>query len=97
MLFAHGPKKVSETLHTFRDWKSESAIYPFSKADFRIERLSWWENSRAMTLMGKLFGRTKAEPVEVKPSISFASEKLFHRATKRIFAKYKATIRKLEP
>lgn len=45
--------------------------------------------------MGKLFGREKVESVEVKPSISFASERLFQRARKRIFAKYQATIRKL--
>jgi hypothetical protein len=51
----------------------------------------------SMTLIGKLFGRAKVEPVEVKPSTSFASEKLFQRAAKRIFAKYRATIRKLEP
>jgi hypothetical protein len=50
-----------------------------------------------MTLIGKLFGRQKVEPVEVKSSTSFVSEKLFQRARKRIFAKYRATICKLEP
>jgi hypothetical protein len=50
-----------------------------------------------MALMEKLFGRVKVESVELKPSINLASERLFQRARKRIFAKYKATIRKLEP
>ena len=50
-----------------------------------------------MALIGKLFGRSKRQPEEVKTSTCFASEKIFRRATKRIIAKYKATIRKLEP
>jgi hypothetical protein len=50
-----------------------------------------------MGFIGKLFGRPKSEPPEAEVSVSFASEKLFLRATKRIFAKYKVTIRKLEP
>jgi hypothetical protein len=50
-----------------------------------------------MALMEKLFGRAKVESVEVKPASSFASDKLLQRARKRIFAKYRATIRKLEP
>jgi hypothetical protein len=47
--------------------------------------------------IGKLFGRTKGEPVEIKATASFVGDKPFRRATKRIFAKYKETIRKLEP
>jgi hypothetical protein len=35
--------------------------------------------------------------VEIKASASFVPEKLFRRATKRILAKYKVTIRKLGP
>jgi hypothetical protein len=50
-----------------------------------------------MSLIGKLFGRSKSEPVEVKASISFAPEVHFRRAAKRILAKYRATIRKLDP
>ena len=50
-----------------------------------------------MGFIGKFFGRPKSEPPEAEVSVSFASEKLFIRATKRIFAKYKVTIRKLEP
>jgi hypothetical protein len=48
-------------------------------------------------LIGKLFGRSKGEPVEIKASASFVPEKPFRRATKRIFAKYKVTIRRLGP
>jgi hypothetical protein len=50
-----------------------------------------------MALIGKLFGRSKAEPVEIKDPTNFASDKLFRRAIKRIFAKYKVAIQKLEP
>jgi len=48
-----------------------------------------------VALIGKLFGGSKSEPVEIKASTGFVPEKVFRRATKRIFAKYKATIRKL--
>ena len=50
-----------------------------------------------MGLIGKLFGRSKGEPVEIKASESFVPEKMFRRSTKRIFAKYKVAIRKLGP
>jgi hypothetical protein len=50
-----------------------------------------------VALSGKLFGRSKGGPVEIKASASFVPDKLFRRATKRIFAKYKVTIRKLGP
>jgi len=50
-----------------------------------------------VTLLEKFFRRSKSEPVEVKASTTFASDKLFRRAIKRIFAKYRETIRKLEP
>ena len=46
-----------------------------------------------MALIGELFGGSKSEPVEVKAATCFASENVFRRATKRILAKYKATIR----
>jgi hypothetical protein len=49
-----------------------------------------------VALIGKLFGRSKDGPVEIKASPGFASEKLFRRSVKRILAKYKETIRKLE-
>jgi hypothetical protein len=52
---------------------------------------------KSVVLIGKLFGRSKGEPVESKASASFVPEKLFRRATKRILAKYKVTIRKLGP
>jgi hypothetical protein len=52
---------------------------------------------KQVALIGKLFGRSKGEPVEIKASVSFVPDKLFRRATKRIFAKYKVTIRKLGP
>jgi hypothetical protein len=51
----------------------------------------------SVVLIGKLFGRSKGQPVEIKVTASFVSDKLFRRATKRIFAKYKETIRKLGP
>jgi hypothetical protein len=50
---------------------------------------------KVVVLSGKLFGRSKGEPVEIKASASFVPEKMFRRATKRIFAKYKVAIRKL--
>jgi hypothetical protein len=50
----------------------------------------------SVALIGKLFGRSKDGPVEIKVSPGFASEKLFRRSAKRILAKYKETIRKLE-
>jgi hypothetical protein len=50
-----------------------------------------------VVLIGKLFGRSKGGPVEIKATASFVPDKLFRRATKRIFAKYKDTIRKLAP
>jgi hypothetical protein len=50
-----------------------------------------------VVLIGKLFGRSKGEPVEIKASASFVAEKPFRRATKRIFARYKVTIRRLGP
>jgi hypothetical protein len=49
-----------------------------------------------VALIGKLFGRSKDGPLEIKASPGFASEKLFRRSVKRILAKYKETIRKLE-
>jgi hypothetical protein len=52
---------------------------------------------KIVVLIGKLFGRSKGEPVEIKASASFVPEKMFRRATKRIFAKYKVAIRKLGP
>jgi hypothetical protein len=52
---------------------------------------------KSVVLIGKLFGRSKGEPVEIKATASFVPDKLFRRATKRIFAKYKQTIRKLGP
>jgi hypothetical protein len=52
---------------------------------------------QSVALIGKLFGRSKGGAVEIKASASFAPEKLFRRATKRIFTKYKGTIRKLGP
>ena len=52
---------------------------------------------KSVVLIGKLFGRSKGESVESKASASFVPEKLFRRATKRILAKYKVTIRKLGP
>jgi hypothetical protein len=52
---------------------------------------------KSVALIGKLFGRSKGEPVEIKATDSFVPDKLFRRATKRIFAKYKETIRKLGP
>jgi hypothetical protein len=51
----------------------------------------------SMGFIGKLFGRPKSEPPEAEVSVAFVSDKLFRRATKRIFAKYKVTIRKLVP
>ena len=50
---------------------------------------------KSVALIGKLFGRSKGEPVELKATDSFVPDKPFRRATKRIFAKYKETIRKL--
>jgi hypothetical protein len=51
-----------------------------------------------MALIGKLFGGSKGGgPVEIKISASFVPEKLFRRATKRIFGKFKGAIRKLGP
>jgi hypothetical protein len=50
---------------------------------------------KSVALIGKLFGRSKGEPVEIKATASFVSDKTFRRATKRIFAKYKEPIRKL--
>jgi hypothetical protein len=58
---------------------------------------AFWDNAQRMALIGKLFGRSKAEPIEVKDPTNFASDKLFRRAVKRIFAKYKGAIQKLEP
>jgi hypothetical protein len=52
---------------------------------------------KIVVLIGKLFGRSKGEPVEIKASASFVPEKMFRRSTKRIFAKYKVAIRKLGP
>jgi hypothetical protein len=49
-----------------------------------------------VALIGKLFGRSKDGPLEIKASPGFASEKLFRRSVKRILTKYKETIRKLE-
>jgi hypothetical protein len=77
---------------------AEKRKLAFFRADLRIERFSWGDRiPKTMALMGKLFGRPKVESVEVKPSFNLASERLFQRARKRILAKYKATIRKLEP
>jgi hypothetical protein len=52
---------------------------------------------KSVVLIGKLFGRSKGEPVEIKATASFVEDKPFRRASKRIFAKYKETIRKLGP
>jgi hypothetical protein len=52
---------------------------------------------KIVVLIGKLFGRSKGEPVEIKATASFVPEKMFRRATKRILAKYKVAIRKLGP
>jgi hypothetical protein len=50
---------------------------------------------KPVALIGKLFGRSKGEPVEIKVTGAVVPDKSFRRATKRIFAKYKETIRKL--
>jgi hypothetical protein len=55
------------------------------------------ERFSGVALIGKLFGRSKGQPVEIKVSATFVPDKLFRRATRRIFAKYKVTIRKLGP
>jgi hypothetical protein len=52
---------------------------------------------KSVVLIGKLFGRTKGAPVEIKATASFVPDKPFRKATKRIFAKYKEAIRKLGP
>jgi hypothetical protein len=52
---------------------------------------------KRVALIGKLFGRSKGEPVEIKVTAAFVPDKSFRRATKRIFAKYKETFRKLGP
>jgi hypothetical protein len=62
---------------------------------FMIERLPFCGILQSMVLIGKLFGGSKGKPVEIKASASFAPEKHFRRAVKRIFAKYKGTIGKL--
>jgi hypothetical protein len=50
---------------------------------------------KTVFLIGKLFGRSKGEPVEITATASFVPEKMFRRATKRILAKYRVAIRKL--
>jgi hypothetical protein len=52
---------------------------------------------KPVVLIGKLFGRSKGEPVDIKVTGTAVPDKSFRRATKRIFAKYKETIRKLGP
>jgi hypothetical protein len=58
-----------------------------------------------MSLIRKFFGRPKREASQVQETISWASQvqetiswasdKAVRRVTKRIFAKYEATVRKL--
>jgi hypothetical protein len=48
-----------------------------------------------MRRIEKLFGRQKRATVEIQDTICWASDKVVRRAVMRIFAKYKATMRKL--